>query len=110
MEIKIRKVSSLVLKNGSCPFEEWIECLGDNSFIKDIDARITRLRDGNFGDHKNVGKGVFELRIHKGPGLRIYYGLEGADIVILLVGGSKGTQNKDIKYAQKLWNKYKNEN
>jgi putative addiction module killer protein len=68
-----------------------------------IDARLARIRDGNFGDHKSVGEGVSELRIPKGPGLRVYYGLEGDTLVVLLGGGDKSTQEKDIREAQELW-------
>lgn len=68
-----------------------------------IDARITRVRAGNFGDHKHVGGGVFELRIARGPGFRIYYGLARGNVVILLGGGDKGSQRRDIAQARKLW-------
>ena len=72
---------------------------------------MTRVADGNFGDHKSVGSGVMELRIPKGPGLRVYYGLDGygldgSKIVVLIGGGNKSTQNKDIRNAQKLWKEY----
>ena len=82
----------------------------DISLSRSVDARLTRVRDGNFGDHKGVGEGVFELRIPKGPGLRVYYGLDGEDLVILLGGGDKSTQDKDIKEAKALWKEYKHEN
>lgn len=74
-----------------------------------VDARLTRLAVGNFGDHKSVGAGVFELRIPKGPGLRVYYGLRGSELVILIGGGNKSTQKKDIEKAKILWRQY-NEN
>ena len=73
-----------------------------------MDARLTRIMDGNFGDHKSVGDGVYELRIHKGPGLRVYYALEGEQVVLLIGGGSKKTQIKDIKNAKLLWEEYRN--
>lgn len=72
-----------------------------------IDLRLARLRLGNFGDSKNLGYGVYELRIHYGPGYRIYYGLEGKTIVLLLCGGDKGSQKRDIKKAMAFWKAFK---
>ena len=106
MEVKPRTVQSLVLENGRCPFDEWLESLRDASFARAVDARLTRVRDGNFGDHKSVGEGVFELIVPKGPGLRVYYGLDGETLVILLGGGDKSTQTQDIRHAQELWRAY----
>jgi putative addiction module killer protein len=68
-----------------------------------VDARLTRVRAGNFGDCKSVGGGVFELRIALGPGLRVYYGLQGRQVVILVGGGDKSTQARDIRRSQQLW-------
>ena len=107
MDARPRIVQTLVLDNGRCPFDEWLESLRDRTYVRAIDGRLTRVRDGNFGDHKSVREGVFELRIPKGPGLRIYYGLDGDTLVILLGGGDKSTQEKDIRQAQELWRAYK---
>jgi len=74
-----------------------------------VDARLTRIRDGNFGDHKGVGEGVFELRISKGPGLRVYYAINNEEVVLLLGGGDKSSQKRDIEYVKKLWKEYKDE-
>ena len=71
--------------------------------------RLDRVSLGNFGDHKSVGEGVYELRLSFGPGYRIYYGLAGEHVVLLLAGGAKGKQTKDIRTAQKLWKSYKAE-
>ena len=102
-EVKARTVRALEFENGVCPFEEWLNSLNSAAYVRAVVARITRIRDGNFGDHKSVGQGVFELRIPHGPGLRVYYGLSGDEIVILLGGGNKSTQRADILRAQKLW-------
>jgi putative addiction module killer protein len=107
MQPKTRTVRALVLDNGRCPFEDWLESIREATFIRAVYARLTRVRDGNFGDHKSVGQGVFELRIPTGPGLRVYYGLDGTEVVILLGGGDKSTQSKDIREAQALWRNYK---
>ena len=69
-------------------------------------ARLNRIRLGNFGDCKRVGGGVEELRIDFGPGYRIYYGRRGSLLVVLLCGGDKGTQARDILTAQKHWKEY----
>ena len=69
-------------------------------------SRIGRLRLGNFGDSKRVGE-VFELRIHIGPGYRVYYGREGETVVILLCGGDKGSQASDIERAEAYWRDYR---
>jgi putative addiction module killer protein len=61
---------------------------------------------GNLGDHKSVGSGVFEARVMFGPGYRIYFGKGGDSIIVLLIGGDKGTQSKDISPAQRFWRSY----
>lgn len=108
MKIVQRKVVSLRLDNGSCPFDHWFESLSGRE-QRIVDARLSRIRDENFGDHHLIRRGIFELRIHFGAGLRIYYGISNRDIVILLGGGTKSSQRKDINKAQRLWESYKNE-
>ena len=71
-----------------------------------IDARLARVADGNFGDNKLVGEGVFELRMPKGPGLGVYYGLDGSRIVVLIGGGDNSSQKKYIRKAQELCKEY----
>ncbi len=71
-----------------------------------VDTRLARVRAGNFGDCKSVGGGVFELRMALGPGLRIYYGLHGRLVVVLLGGGDKRSQARDIRRAQQLWQQF----
>ena len=71
-----------------------------------IQARILRIESGNLGDHKSVGGGVGELRIDFGPGYRVYFGKDGATLILLLIGGDKGSQGKDIKRARALWSEY----
>ncbi len=74
-----------------------------------VAVALYRLEQGNFSNVKSVGKGVSEYKIDFGPGYRIYFGQEGSEIVILLGGGSKKTQAKDIRTAQTLWLAYKAE-
>jgi putative addiction module killer protein len=91
---------------GKDVFGDWLDELKDGAGRAAIRKRIDRMEDGNFGDHRSVGEGVFEIRIHFGPGYRVYYGLDGPRIVLLLCGGDKATQRKDIPKAQVLWAEY----
>ncbi len=106
--MKERRIEKYETANGLVPFDEWFDDL-DESVQARVDARIDRVALGNFGDCKSVGEGVFELRLSFGPGYRIYYALSGLEIVLLLVGGDKKTQKKDIKTAQHYWKEYRKE-
>jgi len=101
-----QEIQKLALQNGLVPFDEWFDSLRDLRTQAAVDARLTRVRAGNFGDCKSVGGGVFELRISFGPGLRVYYGLHGRQIVVLLGGGDKRSQARDIRRAQQLWQQF----
>ena len=83
-------------------FSDWLFGLRDIRARARILARIDRLELGNFGDAKPVGRGVSELRIDHGPGYRLYFVRRGAELVILLAGGDKSSQSKDIAKALKL--------
>jgi putative addiction module killer protein len=82
-------------------FNEWIGDLRDKEARRRILARITRLRLGNPGDHKDFGD-ISELRIDYGPGYRVYYSWQEATLIILLAGGTKARQNRDFKTAREL--------
>ncbi len=83
-------------------FAKWIDGLRDVQARARVLARIERLAAGNPGDSKPVGDGVYELRVHHGPGYRVYYKLQKHEIVILLAGGDKSSQSRDIKTALRL--------
>ncbi|EZP46996.1 Addiction module killer protein [Stenotrophomonas sp. RIT309] len=83
-------------------FTAWIDGLKDFAGRARILARIRRLGDGNPGDHRNLTGGISELRVDVGPGYRVYYTQRGNELVILLVGGDKGTQQRDIDKAKEL--------
>lgn len=83
-------------------FDVWFESLKDKQASRRIQARIDRAEEGNFGDHKSVGERVYEMRIHHGPGFRVYFIEREFEIVILLAGGDKSSQSKDIKQAQDI--------
>lgn len=92
---------------GNRPYPDWLLHLRDKRTRVRIIRRIDRVQQGNFGDHKGVGEGVFELRMHFGPGYRVYFAEDGDVIVVLLCGGDKSTQARDVERAQQYWNDYK---
>jgi putative addiction module killer protein len=83
-------------------FVHWLEELGDIQARARVQVRIERLAGGNPGDVEPVGEGVSELRINYGPGYRVYFKQSGRELIILLAGGDKRTQTKDIKTALRL--------
>ena len=83
-------------------FDKWFSKLKDQQAKKRIQVRIDRVEDGNFGDSEPIGEGVSELRLFFGPGYRVYYCQQGQRVVILLAGGDKSTQSKDITIALQL--------
>ncbi|MBO4438936.1 MAG: type II toxin-antitoxin system RelE/ParE family toxin [Spirochaetaceae bacterium] len=83
-------------------YKKWFKKLRDNIAKQNIILRIERMKNGNFGNSKTVGDGVFELKIDIGKGYRVYFTNNGKEIVILLVGGDKSTQDEDIKTAKKM--------
>lgn len=91
---------------GQCPFAEWFRSLRDINAKAKILKRIERLKIGNLGDYKSVGKGICELRIDYGAGYRIYFLQVGNTIVIILCGGDKTSQDKDIVVAQEYGEDY----
>ena len=92
--------------NGHSPYAEWFEGLGAEAAAK-IAVAVTRMAHGNFSNVKGVGGGVYECRIDFGPGYRIYLGKDGDRLVILLAGGSKKRQQRDIRNAMARWQDYK---
>jgi putative addiction module killer protein len=86
----------------SAKFRTWLQNLKDNTGRARIVARINRLMEGLPGDIAPVGQGVSELRIHHGPGYRVYFHQQGDTLLILLCGGDKGSQSRDIEAAQKM--------
>lgn len=93
--------------NGREPFAEWFESIQDTKTQTRIEARLNSMKYGNFGDYQSVGDGVFELRLHFGAGYRIYFGVVDNTIVLLLCGGDKSSQARDIVRAKVYWLEYK---
>lgn len=109
MDAKSRIIENYVTPAGKVPFEEWLFKLKDKRSTARILQRIDRIRLGNFGDCRSVGEGVYELRIQFGPGFRVYFGMADNQLVILLCGGDKSSQQQDIAAAQAYWKEYRND-
>jgi putative addiction module killer protein len=109
MEISQNKIILEIYKdiNGKTPFIEWLESIKDITTRAKIKNRLRRIELGNFGDYKSLGEGVFELRLQFKAGYRVYFGKVGNKIVLLLCGGDKKSQPKEIKRAKGYWKDYK---
>ena len=94
-------------RNGKVPYSRWLNSLKDVRGRAVVRVRLNRIRLGNFGDCRTVGEGVMELRIDHGPGYRVYFGRVGRRIVLLLCGGDKASQSKDIELARAYWADYR---
>lgn len=100
-------ISYYLTETGKKPFKEWLDGLSDIVARQKIRIRLDRVRLGNLGKYRSVGEGVFELKIHYGPGYRVYYGLVKETVFLLLLGGDKSSQKKDIAQARVYWQDYK---
>ncbi len=92
--------------SGKEPFRQWIKSLKDKLTRARIQRRIEKMEDGHYGDYKSVGEGVYELRYFFGAGYRVYFAEDGETLILLLCGGDKSNQNKDIAKAQEYWKDY----
>lgn len=95
-----------VTTDGKRPLADWIDRLPDRQARARIKTRLDRVEDGNFGDHHGVGEGVHELIVDWGPGYRVYYPRVGQLVLLLLCGGDKRTQDKDIQRAKDYFKDY----
>ena len=86
----------------SSTFRRWVRRLRDQRAIARINARLRNVSLGNLGDSASVGDGIYEMRIHYGPGYRLYFIREGRNVVVLLCGGDKDSQSRDIERARRL--------
>ncbi len=103
MEIEIEFYQT---PSGHNPFDDWFESIQEMHTRSKILTRLDRLKLGNFGDCKSLGEGIAELRIHYGPGIRIYYSKIGNKVILLLCGGNKRSQSKDIDKAKEYLREY----
>lgn len=92
--------------DGVIPFKQWFDSLESKAAVK-IRTAIAQMELGNFGDHKSVGKGVFERRLHFQQGYRVYFAKDGPALVLLIAGGTKARQQADIERAHLDWSDYK---
>ena len=92
--------------SGTNPFRKWLNSLPANIAAR-IQARLYAAELGNLGDWKSIGDGVFEMGVHLNPGYRIYFGRDGKNILLLLGGGTKRSQTRDIAKAKKHWREFK---
>jgi putative addiction module killer protein len=106
MEVQPREIRRYTTAEGRAPFTEWLDALRDRNVRVKIKSRLDRVEQGNLGDFKSVGQGVFELRINYGPGYRVYFGQVGLTIVVILIAGDKSTQEQDIRQAIEYWTDY----
>lgn len=100
------RVRAYVTEDGEAPYGEWFASL-DPQVAARVQQALVRMELGNFGDTKTVGGGVSERRIDFGPGYRVYFAKDGNTLVILLGGGTKKRQPRDIDKARRLWADYK---
>ena len=98
-------VREYLTADGKNLYREWLDTLDVTPRAR-IQARVLRFLTGNLGDHKSVGGGVWEARVMFGPGYRIYFGKDGAQLVLLLLGGDKSTQTADVAQSQESWKAY----
>ncbi|NMQ29327.1 type II toxin-antitoxin system RelE/ParE family toxin [Candidatus Accumulibacter phosphatis] len=92
------------------PFKEWLAGLADRQARARVAVRVQRMAAGNFGDHKPLSEGVWELKIDHGPGYRVYYARAGRRVLLLLVGGDKRRQQADIATAVRYWQDWQRRN
>lgn len=106
MEAIPREIFFFETRDGKTPVRDWLDRIEGHPAYNKIMTRLDRVEHGNFGEHRPVGEGVSELVIDFGPGYRVDYGLDGTEIVILLVAGNKASQQKDIEMAKNYWRQY----
>ena len=106
MDAVQQTLQEYVTPDGENPFRDWLGALRDVNARARVRVRLNRVRLGNFGDTKPVGGGVTELRVSCGPGYRVYFARACNTIVLLLCGGGKSTQKRDIATAKNYWLDY----
>lgn len=90
-------------ESGKVPFVDWIKNIKDPTTRHRIRRRLDKVEVGHYGDHRGLNDGVYELKLDFGPGYRIYFAEQDTVIIILLCGGDKGSQKKDIQTAKMYW-------
>ena len=106
METTPKTLINYETEDGKQPFREWLKSLRDKVSIARLHSRLERVEQRNLNDARPVGNGVSELRFTFGNAFRIYFGQDGDQIIVLLIGGDKSTQEKDIQLAHQYWADY----
>jgi putative addiction module killer protein len=104
-EVSPLEIREYYKANGEAPFRAWLKGLAAPYMVR-VRTRLLRIEQGNLGDYKSLGDGIFELRMDFGPGFRLYFGFAGRGIVLLLCGGDKRAQGRDILRAKNYWRDY----
>jgi putative addiction module killer protein len=107
MQSSPRELRIYETEQGEVPFSSWLYSLRDREAKARIRKRLDRIELGNLGDYRSVGEGVFEFRIDYGSGYRVYFAQVDLLIILLLYGGDKSTQERDIIKAKQLWSDFK---
>ena len=100
------EILEYVSRDGQTPFSEWLNALKDRQARARIRVRLDRISLGNLGDHKPIGNGIYELRFSFGPGYRVYFGKYKQQVILLLGGGDKNSQSRDIEKVKHYWNDF----
>ena len=100
------EIREYVDDRGRSPFGRWFDGLDANAAAR-VRRALARMEAGNLSNVRGVGSGVLERRIHVGPGYRVYFGMDGDALIVLLGGGTKERQQRDIEDARELWREYK---
>ena len=106
----INTINEYIDEKGKSPYADWLRDLRDARAKAKIIMQVDKMELSLFGDVEPIGEGLSELRIHYGPGYRVYYGKEQQHVYLLLCGGDKSTQSKDIKKAKEYWKDHKRRN
>ena len=103
---EVYKLKIYSTEKGKEPFSDWINSLEITDQAR-VDARIDRIITGNLGEYKHIQEKIYELKFKNRSGFRIYYAIDGETLILLINGGNKRTQDRDIKKAKEYWNDYK---
>jgi len=104
--VKIRKAEPYITESQKIPYNNWFWKLKDLRAKARVAVRVDRAVRGNFGNYRDLHLGVYELKEDMGPGYRIYFGIDRDEIIVLLGGGDKGSQERDIEKAKEYWADY----